>query len=579
MGITSVGLAVSGYLVFRLIYWNRILPKVWVGEVMVSGLAQEAAVEQLREAERIFFTYQATIRLHHDHRQWELPVSQLQLVFEPRATTAEAYALGRGGGIWQQLTDQLALAQRGRVMAAKLSFDKTAVADFVASAAAEVSSPLVPTRLIILPQAENGSRVKIERGEAGRVVNQEKVLAIIEQRLSRYAAVDLAVETEAVEERLSDEQIEQTRLKAEKLLDKELAVEFRHQDRYLTWTLAGEDLVGFLSFNDTYAQEKIASYVETVATAVDQLPQNALFQFEPTSGRVSAFLPGKDGLVLDRTEAEKAIRKAMDALLTEEEAGPVTLVAKVTAPEVTNEEVNQLGIRTLLGRGESTFFGSIPSRIHNIKLTASRLNGVLIKPLETFSFNNTIGEVAAATGFQPAYVISQGRTVLGDGGGVCQDSTTLFRAVLDAGLPVVERRGHSYRVGYYEQNSKAGYDATVYAPTTDFKFLNDTPAYILIQAKVEGMKLMIDLYGTSDGRQATTSNYALWDVTPPPPDLFQDDPTLPTGTVKQVDWKAWGAKTKFDYKVTRGGEVIFQKTFYTTFQPWQSVFLRGTASQ
>ena len=68
----------------------------------------------------------------------------------------------------------------------------------------------------------------------------------------------------------------------------------------------------------------------------------------------------------------------------------------------------------------------------------------------------------------------------------------------------------------------------------------------------------------------------MWDVTPPPPDLYQDDPTLPLGTLKQVDWKAWGAKVKFDYRVERDGTLLFEKTFYSVYRPWQSVFLRGT---
>jgi vancomycin resistance protein YoaR len=89
-------------------------------------------------------------------------------------------------------------------------------------------------------------------------------------------------------------------------------------------------------------------------------------------------------------------------------------------------------------------------------------------------------------------------------------------------------------------------------------------------------KLAFELYGTKDNRVIEISKARVWDKTPPPPDLYQDDPTLSLGTVKQIDWKAWGAKSSFDYKVTLDGQVLQEKTFYSNYRPWQSVFLRGT---
>jgi vancomycin resistance protein YoaR len=253
------------------------------------------------------------------------------------------------------------------------------------------------------------------------------------------------------------------------------------------------------------------------------------------------------------------------------------VVQRVEA-EIGTDSVNDLGILELLGRGVSTYHGSIPSRLHNIALASKRINGYLVKPGEEFSYNAAIGEISAATGYQAAYVIQNGRTELGDGGGVCQNSTTVFRAALDAGLPISVRRGHSYRVGYYEQNAKPGLDATVFAPTVDFKFLNDTPAYILVQMMVDepNRTLTVEIYGTSDGRKAEIKNHVVWDVTPPPPDEYIDDPTLAAGVVRQIDWRAGGAKTKFDYVVTRDGETIYEKSFFTTYRPWTAKFLRGT---
>jgi len=205
----------------------------------------------------------------------------------------------------------------------------------------------------------------------------------------------------------------------------------------------------------------------------------------------------------------------------------------------------------------------------------------LIPPGGTFSFNNIVGDISSETGYRQAYIIKNGRTILDDGGGVCQVSTTLFRAALDSGLIISERYAHSYRVGYYEQNGwKPGFDATVYAPLYDFKFVNNTDHHILIQATTDPTisKLTFEFYGTKDNRQVEISDVRLWDKKPAPPDLYQDDPTLPAGQVKQVDWANPGIKSNFDYKVTIDGEVISDKNFYSNFVPWQAVYLRGTGS-
>ncbi len=246
--------------------------------------------------------------------------------------------------------------------------------------------------------------------------------------------------------------------------------------------------------------------------------------------------------------------------------------------EISTGDANSLGIKEIVGQGTSLFYGSINERIHNLQLASLKLNGILIAPGEVFSFNKALGDVSSATGFKQAYIIKDGRTVLGDGGGVCQVSTTLFRAALNAGLPITERHAHAYRVHYYEDDLGPGFDATVFDPSADLKIENNTSAHLLIQTNTDLKKkqLTFNLYGTKDNRKVELSKARVWDKQPPPPDLYQDDPTLPIGVIKQIDWKAWGAKAAFDYKVTRDGETLFEKTFSSNYKPWQSIYLRGT---
>ncbi len=327
-----------------------------------------------------------------------------------------------------------------------------------------------------------------------------------------------------------------------------------------------------------YRKNLIEEILDTFSASIDTEPQDALFTF--TDGKVTAFKPSSDGRKLDRAAV---MGKLTDAIAnipkTPIREFTIELTTLTIKPSVSTDNANSFGIKELIGTGYSVFPGSIQGRIHNVALASARFNGVLIPPGATFSFNKTLGDVSAATGYQPAYIIKEGRTILGDGGGVCQVSTTLFRAAMNAGLPIIERHAHAYRVHYYEDGGfKAGLDATVFDPSADLVIKNDTPAYILIQtiADTQNMNLTFNLYGTPDGRKAELFGFKMWDVSPPPPDLYQDDPTLKVGVVKQVDWAAWGAKASFEYKVTRGDEKLIEKTFTSVFRPWQAVYLKGT---
>lgn len=318
----------------------------------------------------------------------------------------------------------------------------------------------------------------------------------------------------------------------------------------------------------TLNEEKLDEYLKDISSQIDRPVKEPLFSFD--GNRVTEFQPPQIGRKLN---IESAKNKIALALINHNQT-EVELPVEEVSPK--NKLTNDLGIKELIGEGMSNFSGSIENRIYNVGLGASKINGILIAPGEEFSFNKIVGDISASTGFKQAYVIKSGRTVLDDGGGICQVSTTLFRAVLNAGLPITARTAHAYRVGYYEQGFPPGLDATIFHPSVDFKFKNDTGSHILIQTSISGTSLYIDLYGTSDGRTVNITTPIMGTQTPPPPELRQDDPTLPRGTVKQVDWAAWGAKVTFRRTVKRGGEVLINESYTSNYRPWQAVYLVGT---
>lgn len=333
----------------------------------------------------------------------------------------------------------------------------------------------------------------------------------------------------------------------------------------------------YLSPSYKYSQPKLKEVLLTYSQSVEKKPTDAQFKFE--NGRVTTFQPSEEGQIVDWEDLDKKIiSQGPNLFAFKPKVLEVKIPIKILKPQISTENVNNFGIKELIASGSSHFAHSIPQRIHNITLASSRINGALVAPGQTFSFNAVLGDINIFTGYQQAYVIREGRTVLGDGGGVCQVSTTLFRAILNAGLPIAERNQHSYRVGYYEQDSPPGFDATIYYPSIDLKFKNDTDHHILIQSSInyDEQKLEFSLYGTRDSRSVLISKPVISDQSPAPLPLFQDDPTLPKGEVKQIDFEAAGAKVIFTRTVTKNGKAIFSDKFVSNFQPWQAVYLRGT---
>lgn len=550
-------------------YWQKIYPGVKVVGLSLANLAPKQAANLIEQ--NLLPTNSLSLTLKDANQTWVLVLDDFDFHYLPEVTAQKAFALGRSQNPWADLKLKAKNWFTPQELAVAFQIDWEKFDQQVATIAAEVFVPTIEPAIKIENPGTPSARILVEPGQAGQELDQEKLKTAFAFQLGRLDFSQIPLPLFYPAPHLSETQAKIVQQRAEKFLGKKIVCQTQDQE----WTLGEEELVNFLDLTQGFDQEKIASFAAQLAQTINRLPQNAAFSFQ--AGRVVQFRPAWDGQTLDQEKTNQVFGQALNDLAQDKKEITLKLPLFFTPPQITTAEVNTLGIQELLGQGISFFHGSIASRIHNLTLASSKLNGLLIPPGEIFSFNQSLGDVSEATGFKPAYIIKEGRTVLGDGGGVCQVSTTLFRAALNAGLPIVERKAHAYRVAYYEQGSPPGLDATVFDPTADLKFQNDTHAHLLIQSAVDlkNFRLAFSLYGTNDNRQATVSSPRIWDQVPPPPDLYQDDPTLPAGTSKQIDWKAWGAKVAFDYQVARGAEILQDRTFYSVYRPWQAVFLRG----
>lgn len=226
-------------------------------------------------------------------------------------------------------------------------------------------------------------------------------------------------------------------------------------------------------------------------------------------------------------------------------------------------------VPTILGTATTSFKGSSEERTKNITVGAERVNGKVVQPGEEFSILAALEPLNE--GYEYEYVIGATMSVKEPGGGLCQVSTTLFRAVLDAGLPVTERQPHRYVVGYYG----AGLDATIYEPHPDFRFKNDTEHPITIQATIEGTEIRISLEGMDDGRIASTSEPTLYDREEKPPIRYMPTFELPPSEVFCTEVSREGVKSDVTYSVTYPDGRVVDTVFHSEYQAWPGVCYVG----
>lgn len=247
------------------------------------------------------------------------------------------------------------------------------------------------------------------------------------------------------------------------------------------------------------------------------------------------------------------------------------VAVRIDPPERTTEEARGLGIRELVS-SYTTTYGGAPGRLHNVQLVSELVDGALVAPGATFSFNGVTGERNASRGFQEAPVIINGELQNGIGGGVCQVSTTVFNAAFEAGLPITGRTNHALYIGHYP----LGRDATVNFPDVDLQFVNDTAGWMLVRTRVGAGALTVQLLGRSPGRRVETETAPLQVIGKTPFEVIRDE-TLPRRTRIVERIGTHPRATSVRRKVyDADGALISDRVWYSTYVGEPTVVRIGT---
>ena len=573
--------------IFNTFFSNQIYPNVYFNNINMGGLTKEEAAKIISEKIQVFENSGIKIELKNRQIIWHNTVSSFDpdlayqsVVFNVDSSVDKMYLLGRQGNIKDIFFKLKSLFFKTQI-GVDFLIEKEILSKFLNDNFSDLTVLANDAKLSFVE--ENGKIVFFITPEnSGKEIDFDTFLKDIEENIKN-------LKTDTIELSLVDKiptiikdnvvGIENEAQLLLELIPKELIYEEKNK----TFIIDNKTFASWLCLKNKFFQDKIIGveislsdeeiskyFDDKIKDEVNQEPILPKFEFK--DNKVTSFESGKDGLKINYEQSIKNIKEAFE----KRNMDKIPLLVEIDpVPKI--DSINELGIESVIGTGHSNFAGSSANRRHNIKTGASKINGLIIKPGEEFSLLKALGETDASAGYLPELVIKGDKTTLEYGGGLCQIATTMFRTALATGLPITERRNHSYRVSYYEP---AGTDATIYIPNPDLKFINDTGNNILIQTRFEGDNdVYFDFWGKSDGRIVSSTVPVIFNIVKPAPTKIVETTELPVGQKKCTESAHNGAQTYFDYTVIYSPETENEKKVVTRFNskyvPWQAVCLLG----
>lgn len=591
---------ISGILAYQYTYEGRVFEGVSVRGIDLSGLTLPEAEERLKVA---FDPYPLMpIGVRYGDQTWNLTAEDLGVNFDAASAAQAAYRVGRAASgdaptnalsdisrevvlarlaqVQGNLQEQLAAYRFGHEVLAEETVDRTAGLLWLQERAREIDRPVVEASLRV-----EGLNVTATRSAPGYALDVDTSLRAIYDALLDNAGGVVELKVNQTRPLLAD--VSQAEVFVRQVFNGPITLVAPDPDLDAgapppSYTISAEQLAPFVSLQTlpqldgslemkaTLDVQPLRSQVTQWALELRREPREARLDFDPKTGQVNVITPSQIGRELDVDATMAAIyQAALSPTRTAE------LPLRLIEPAVNMHRIPEMGIKEVVAKGTTSFKGSSADRVHNIKTGAAAVQGVVIPPDGIFSFNEAVGSVDAENGYKDALVIWGDRTVVGIGGGICQVSTTVFRAAYYGGLPIVERYNHGYIVGWYGQ---PGLDATIYTPTVDFKFRNNTGHYLLIESEIDEAKgtLTFIFYGTKPDWTVEVTGPQISNEVPPGKPIYQEDPSLAAGTIKQVEWSNRGMDVVWKRVIKDAqGQVISSDDLKSKYSPWSAYYLVG----
>ncbi len=519
LAIGGAGIAVlaAGVAGFRSVYADKIYPNISIGDVDVGGMTPEEAREAVQA--RVDEFDSRCIRYTHEDLTWTPTLTELGVRVDVDALVDQAMKLGRDEKAANRLMYTGTVAQGGEVIPLSYKLQTRYLDNWFDTVETDISDPAIDATFTV-----EGSKLIITQDETGTGADREAVTNRIFEALRTMETIDEELPTDVAHPRITKADLEANEDEVLKILSNSVGIRFEGE----RWELNPEEISEFMIFESSIENGKAVTSVDfdrsllgeflrgKYGPEVNRMPQNASVQFY--NGKLTATSKSVDGKTLKTSEFADMVA---NSFLTNHARVDVPVVT--TPAQVREDNLDTLGIKDRLCRVDSNFTTDVGTeREVNIMVGVHLLNNVIIAPGEEFSFNKSIGSIADNPDFIGGTGISAGVIQDEFGGGICQVTTTAFRAGIMAGLPITAWDPHTYRLQGYERDGWGpGFDASIYQPDwipaedwSDLRFLNNTDNFILISSWADGGIHVVEIYGTDPGWDVQISETITWEAEP-----------------------------------------------------------------
>ena len=556
---------------------ERIVPGVSIGEVDIGGLTQPQAAAALAEQygalETVVYTF-----LDGD-RSWTATAAELGLSVPAEALVERAYAIGHSDDARSSLRQQAEAWLSGAALPLTFIFDESKALGYLGELADEIKRERQDAALTL-----DGINVAVSPGLSGRELDVEATLDLLSRLLlARTGETEIALVIDESPPREWNLTEAAAQVKTALSSPLQLIGSLPNGDLLAPWILTREQILAGLSvtlsgagaerrYDVSVDLSAFASYLTTLSPNLSKPAAEGRFDFDPATGQLNPISPASEGRRLDVAET---IRR-LEAAVFDPVNRRVVMYFETLHPRYpAGISGTELGITELVAEATTYYWGSWQNRRSNIALGAGKLHGIIIAPGEEFSFNQHLGDISPEAGYLEGSVILGGATVTGIGGGICQVSTTMFRAAFSGGYAITERNSHGYRVGYYEYaGAGPGLDAAIWQPDVDLRFQNNSPHHLLIESSFLGAQdaLQFRIYSTAHWRTVVEAPI-IRDIVSAPPEEYIEAEDLALGQIRQIDYSADGADVLVYRNVyDTAGSLVKRDQLFTHYLPWQAVF-------
>jgi vancomycin resistance protein YoaR len=557
----------------RLLYLGKAYPGVSAAGIPMAGM--DRLQVEVALAEELSYPRSGAILFTDGERQWAARPVDLGLTINTAAMADRVLGIGREGSPFRQIQEQLGAWAGGRAIPIIAHFDQSTAQRYLTQLAEQIDRPQIEASLNL-----NGVEVQMRNGQIGRELDVPATIDALTPVVTQMVDAQLPLVVEETPPLVLDAS-NQAQL-AQEIVSEPLVITAPDAG---PWTFDPPALADMLRINliveDGGSHYQVgldegllSTHLENLALQLKREPVNARFIFNDDTRQLDLLEPAVLGKQLNVQASLTAINEGLLAGQHE-----IPLVFDWREPAVGDDATAEdLGISEAVSVVSTYFSGSSSERRQNIATASGAFHGLLIPPGGILSMADVLGDISLDNGYAEALIIFGGRTIKGVGGGVCQVSTTLFRTAFFGGYEIIERHPHAYRVGYYEEGPNSpgpGFDATVFIPDVDFKFRNDTQYWLLSETYIYGDQLLWKFYSTSDGRQVDWRSSGPKHVEEAKKPIYRENPDLPKGKIKQVEWEADGMDVIVHRSVTRDGVLLHEDRIKTHYIPWRAVYEFG----